>query len=109
MGGPHSTFRDYKPSSAQSRQPGYSRAPWFMLGVGIPLMLLTVVMLLPESSGKTAEQGSKSAALPDETINARESAAPVVAEAIPGEAPDGSSFTGVVCRRTGTGAARRAT
>ncbi len=86
MGGPHSTFRDYKPSSTQDRPPAESRAPWFMLGVGIPLILLAVVMLLPESSGTTAEQTLELTALPAESGNAGESGQPGIAAAVSGDA-----------------------
>jgi len=55
---PHSTFRDYK-NSADAEPPQYSRAPWFLLGAGIPLALLALVTMLPESSGTvTAPVGS---------------------------------------------------
>jgi len=51
---PHSTFRDYKHSvSAEPTQ--YSRAPWFLLGAGIPLALLALITAMPESSGTVSQ------------------------------------------------------
>ncbi len=50
MPAPDSTFRDYK-HSVDAEPPRSARAPWFLLGAGIPLALLALAAVLPKSSG----------------------------------------------------------
>ncbi len=69
LGAPHQTFRDYKPSP-QARKPQVSRAPWFLAGVGIPL--IAVGLINQNSSAEYAPN----AAQPLTTANAASLAGP---------------------------------
>jgi len=54
VGAPNSTFKDYK-DGAEPEPRAAGPAPWFLLGAGIPLVLLGAMTLLPESSGKVSQ------------------------------------------------------
>ncbi|HHQ14145.1 MAG TPA: hypothetical protein ENK16_03880, partial [Chromatiales bacterium] len=53
MSAPHRGFPDYKPGP-DTRPPGTHRLPWFIAGVGIPLLALALINAGPTPESKPA-------------------------------------------------------
>jgi murein DD-endopeptidase MepM/ murein hydrolase activator NlpD len=84
---PHSTFRDYK-NRVDAEPPQYSRAPWFLLGAGIPLALLALISALPESSGTVTTPAAPSDQVALAATDTELLPQPHAAESEPSELPE---------------------